>query len=234
MLRFYNKNFEKEVRHELLIYDRPISKTDALLAYDLDLDGFTFSVEDCETLCAFKNIDWLRIKTDFSDFPFLQGLEKLEKVSVEYVGKEFDCACLSSLKALRYLTVFCENSPRCKIVNVEELAKLPHLEVLTLHHIETVNLQFLEKMHSLKSLELADIQNIKNVDSIARLRDLSIIDSKLENLDFLNFLDDDTLLIIHSTCVTEAVDVSAFNRFEKYDLDFIACGKKIEASKGLE
>ena len=48
-LEFVNKVFEKVVRHELLVYDRPITAEDALLVSDLDCSDFIFDIEDCET-----------------------------------------------------------------------------------------------------------------------------------------------------------------------------------------
>ena len=45
-LQFFNKKFEDVVRHELLIYDRPLTEEDALVAYDLDCSEFTFDIED--------------------------------------------------------------------------------------------------------------------------------------------------------------------------------------------
>ena len=89
-LQFFNKEFEAVVRHELLIYDRPLTEDDALLVYDLDCSEFTFGIEDCETLCVFKNLDWLSINVGFENLSFLKEFPKLEELSMEFYRHNFD------------------------------------------------------------------------------------------------------------------------------------------------
>ena len=149
-LQFHNKEFEDVVRHELLIYDRPLTDEDALLAYDLDCSEFTFDIEDCETLCAFKNLDWLSINVGFEDLSFLKELPELEELSMEFYRHNFDFSYLVPLQNLRTLFVSGGDISDFEFHNFEELTKLPHLEDLSLHEFGTVNLAALRQMPYLK------------------------------------------------------------------------------------
>lgn len=223
-LQFCNKEFEKVVRHELLIYDRPITDEDALLAYDLDCSEFTFDIEDCETLCAFKNLDWLSINVGFEDLSFLKELPELEELSMEFYQHNFDFSYLVPLQNLRTLFVSGGDISDFEFHNFEELTKLPHLEDLSLHEFGTVNLAALRQMPYLKGFFCGYANNVYNIEAISylvNLEGLTLIDVTIPNLNFMRTLPDNMILDLCGVNILENVDFTELHRFKEYDLSEI-------------
>ena len=223
-LQFYNKEFEKVVRHELLIYDRPITDEDALLAYDLDCSEFTFDIEDCETLCEFKNLDWLSINVGFEDLSFLKELPELEELSMEFYRHNFDFSYLVPLQNLRTLFVSGGDISDFEFHNFEELTKLHHLEDLSLHEFGTVNLAALRQMPYLKGFFCGYANNVYNIEAISylvNLEGLTLIDVTIPNLNFMRTLPDNMILDLCGVNILENVDFTELHRFQEYDLSEI-------------
>ena len=223
-LQFYNKNFEDVVRQELLIHDRPLTEEDALLVYDLDCSEFTFDIEDCETLCAFKNLDWLSINVCFEDFSFLKELSKLEELSMEFYQDNFDFSYLTPLKKLRTLFVSGGDYSDFEFHNFEELTKLPHLEDISLHEFGTVNLAALRQMPYLKGFFCGwgdKVYNIEAISYLVNLEDLTLIDVTLPNIDFLRTLPSAMALELCGVNILENVDFKELDRFKERELDEI-------------
>lgn len=230
-LQFYNKQFENAVRHELLIYDRPITEKDALLTYDLDCSDFTFDIKDCRTLCAFKNLDRLDINVGFENLSFLQELINLEELYIEFYQNNFNFSYLVPLQKLRSLTVSCGDISNFELHNFEELTKLSCLESLALYKFGTVDLAALKNMSCLTGFYCAHGNKVLNSDSIAHLvnlKALTLIDITVENLDFLNTLSSKTVLALYSVTVLSDIDIKTLQRFEECDLDKVtANGKQV-------
>ena len=223
-LQFCNKEFEKVVRHELLIYDRPITDEDALLAYDLDCSEFTFDIEDCETLCAFKNLDWLSINVGFEDLSFLKELPELEELSMEFYQHNFDFSYLVPLQNLRTLFVSGGDISDFEFHNFEELTKLPHLEDLSLHEFGAVNLAALRQMPYIKGFFCGYANNVYNIEAISylvNLEGLTLIDVTIPNLNFMRTLPDNMILDLCGVNILENVDFTELHRFKEYDLSEI-------------
>ena len=223
-LKFHNKEFENEVRAELLIFDRPLTTDDALNVYDLDCSNFTFDIEDCNTLCTFKNLDWLHICIGFEDFSFFERLENLESLFVEFYRKNFDCSYLSELKKLKTLTISGGAVSSFKFHNFENLTKLSSLESLGLHEFGSVDLSALKQMTHLKDFFCGYADNIKNIDAITylvNLECLNLIDVTVNNFDFLNTLKKSMILELCEVDSLENFDVEKLKRFEKVDLENI-------------
>ena len=220
-LIFHNEEFESEVRNELLIYDRPITEEDALLVYDLDCSNFTFDIEDCETLCSFKNLDWLSINIGFEDFSFLQRLEFLEELSLEFYRKTFDVSLLAPLKNLRSLFISGGDLSNFRFVNTDAFAKLTSLKDLTLHEFGYADLSFLKEMPYLEGFYCGYAIEVSNIDSIASLGNmdsLTLIDIDIKSLAFLDTLKDDMLLDLLGINVTEDYDIERLKRFREVDV----------------
>lgn len=223
-LQFNNKKFEDVVRQELLIYDRPITEEDALLAYDLDCSEFTFDIEDCETLCVFKNLDWLSINVNFEDLSFLKGLTNLEELSIEFYQTFFDCSYLVALKKLRSLSISGGDWSDFEFHYFEEIAKLTKLENLGLHEFGTINLSALRQMPHLKCFYCgyADkVYNIEAVSYLVNLESLTLIDITMPNLDFLRTLPNEMILELCGVNILEDIDFTELHRFQEYDLSEI-------------
>ena len=223
-LQFFNKKFEDVVRHELLIYDRPLTEEDALVAYDLDCSEFTFDIEDCDTLCALKNLDWLSINVGFEDLSFLKELPKLEELSMEFYRHNFNFSYLTPLKNLRTLFVSGGDISDFEFHNFEELTKLPHLEDLSLHEFGTVNLTALRQMPYLKGFFCGYANKVYNTEAISylvNLEGLTLIDVTLPNIDFLRTLPSTMVLDLCGVNILENVDFKELERFEECALDDI-------------
>ena len=223
-LQFFNKEFEAVVRHELLIYDRPLTEDDALLVYDLDCSEFTFGIEDCETLCAFKNLDWLSINVGFENLSFLKELPNLEELAMDFYQSFFDCSYLTPLQHLRSLSISGGDLSGFEFHYFEELTKLPCLESLVLNEFGTVNLATLKQMPYLKCFYCGYANKVYNIEAISylvNLEGLTLIDVTLPNIDFLRTLPNRMVLTLYGINILENVDFKELERFEECDLDEI-------------
>lgn len=225
-LRFHNKHFEAAVRDELLIFDRPITADDALLAYDLDCSYFVFDFEDCDTLCAFKKLEWLHINVDFEDLSFLQGLVNLEELRVEFFNDNyFDLSYLIPLQKLNALAV-CGGYGETifDFRNFDALVKLPCLQSLTLHEFGAVDLSALKHMPNLTGFQCSYANKVYNVEAISNLVnliDLVLVDITVPNLDFMKTLPDEMMLTLSGVNCLEKVDLTELHRFKEYDISDI-------------
>ena len=229
-LYFHKDGFEDAVREELQIYDRPITDEDALLALNLDCSNFTFNSEDCDTLCVFKNLEVLSINVGFENLSFLQGLPKLEELSMEFYRHNFDCAYLVPLQNLRTLFVSGGDISDFEFHNFEELTKLPLLEDLSLHEFGTVNLAALRQMPYLKEFFCGyanDVYNIEAISYLVNLEALTLIDVTMPNLNFMRTLPDKMVLELCGVNILENVDFTELNRFQEYDLSEIEINGKM-------
>ena len=100
-LQFYNKRFETVVRNALQIFDKPITAEDAQKAEQLSCWEFTFDIEDCDTLSAFKNLTYLEINVGFEDLSFLENLTNLTHLYLDFYRSNFNTGYLLPLKKLQ-------------------------------------------------------------------------------------------------------------------------------------
>lgn len=229
-LHFYNKTFEKVVRNELQIHNRPITDEDVLLISKLDCD-FIFAIEDCETLCAFKNLDWLDITISFEDMSFLGKLENLVELTIEFYKDDFDFVYLSNLKKIKSLMVTGGAWSNFNFHNLNAISQLPLLRDLTLHEFGSVDLSALKEMQQLKGFYCGYAGQVKNVNAISyliNLESLILIDFVVDNLNFLDTLSDDLILELCAIEVLECVNIEKLKRFKEYELDeIIVNGKRL-------
>lgn len=221
-LKFFNKRFEDVVRHELVIYDRPITDVDALLVCDLDCSQFTFDAEDCGTLCAFKNLDWLDINVGFENLSFFKNLQNLEELFIEFHQDCFNFSYLTGLKKLTSLTVSGGDLSDFKLDNLGALSKLPELEDLGLHEFGSVDLSELKNLTRLKGFFCAygnDVKNIEAISYLTNLEALTLLDIKINNFDFLKPLSGDVIINLNGIIVLENIDIDGFKRFKECSIE---------------
>lgn len=220
-LVFYSKEFEAEVRSELRIYDRPITDEDALLVNELDCSGFTFNSEDRETLCAFKNLELLNINIGLTDFSFLQNFEFLEELSLEFYQGTFDVDLLPLLHNLRSLLISGGSVSSFDFVNTDAFAKLAHLEDLTLHEFGSADLSFLRNMPCLKYFYCGYACRVDHVEAISALENLAsltLIDIKIDDLQFLDALSSEMILDVIGVNVSNDYNIEKFKRFKEVEV----------------
>lgn len=223
-LSFHNKQFEDIVRNELAIFDRPITEDDALSLSLLDLSEFVFDIEDCSTLCCFKNLDWLDINISFSNFSFLGELVLLTELYIDFYGKTFDFVHLTPLKNLELLTVSGGDWSDFRFVNLEALSWLPKLTSLTVHEFGAIDLFGLKKLPQLTCFYCAYGNQVKNIDSISHLVNLealTLIDVTVDTLSFLDLFKDDIILGLFNIQVLEYFDIKSLNRFKEIEFEDI-------------
>lgn len=220
-LKFYNKEFEMVVRHELLLYDREITEDDVLKVLDLDCSEFTFNMDDCETISFFKNLDWLSINVNFEDLSFLRNFKYLEELSIEFYRDTFDATHLLPLSNLRTLFVSGGVISNFKFKNTYAFTKLPNLISLSLHEFGEIDLLFLKDMPCLESfacLYANKANNVETVSLVSTLKYLDLCDIKLECLSFLDGLKDELKLYLTAVVVEKEYDVEKLKRFRAVDL----------------
>ena len=230
-LLFYNKRFEKAVRNELQIFDRPITEEDALKAEKLSCWEFTFDIEDCDTLSAFKNLTYLEINVGFEDLSFLDNLQNLADLSIDFYRDNFDFAYLLPLKKLEIVFISGGDMSGFKFHNFEALTKLPNLKDIGLHEFGTVDLSALKDMPHLKAFFCGWADKVYNIEAISNLVNLELlrlIDVTIPNLDFMRSLPNEMALELCGVNILADVDLEELQRFKECDLDEIETnGKRI-------
>lgn len=220
-LLFYNCEFEDAVRKKLLIKDRPIYVSDALKVFDLDLSGFYFDVRDSDALCKFENLECLYIDLNFENISFLSSLKKLNELNIAFYGPIFDFKYLSELKYLKALFVSGGDYSSMRLVNLELISDIRGLEYLGLHEFGYVDLRPLKKMQHLKEFLCGWADKVDNYDSIGslkNLKELMLIDLRMDDIDFLKKLPVDMSLELCGINFTKEIDVSIFDRFVEKDV----------------
>ena len=223
ILSFYNKDFESIVRDELGIFDRPITEEDALSLDLLDLSDFTFDIEDCSTLCFFRNLDWLDINIGFNNLAFLGELSLLTELNIEFHGDTFDFSHLTPLKNLDCLQVSGGDWSDFRFVYLEELSWLPNLTSLALHEFGSIDLFGLKKLPHLSSFYCGYGREVKNANAISHLvnlKALTLVDITVDTLSFLDLLDRDAILGLFSINVLDDFDIKSLDRFNKNEIEF--------------
>ena len=223
-LIFYHPEFEKVVRHELLISDRAITDEDALNVFDLDCSDFTFDSRDYDALSAFKNLDWLTINTRADELDFLKELPLLEELNLETWGgnNSVDFNCFSHLVHLRELFVSGGDVSSIDYKNLEGLAELKNLESLTLHEFGTVDLRPLRRIPWLNGLYCGYANEVYDIDAIAELSNLeglTLIDVEMDNLDFLDNFPDSLVIELCGLKIKSDVDYNKLSRFIEGEFD---------------
>ena len=223
-LKFYHPEFERVVRDELLVSNRQITDEDALNVFDLDCSDFTFDSRDYEFLSAFKNIDWLTIKTRADELDFLKELPLIEELNLEICGvnNTADFNHFSHLVYLRELTVSGDDVSSIDYKNLEGLIGLKNLDCLTLRKFGTVDLRPLRSMPWIKGLDCGYGKEVIDIDAIATLRDLealTLIDVEMDNLNFLDNFSDSLIVGLYRIRVKQGIDCSKLSRFTEGDFD---------------
>ncbi len=223
-LVFYNREFELEIRKVLSITDRHIYTSDALKVSKLDLSELCFDVRDCDALCQFGNLECLYINFSFEDISFLSTLKKLSVLNIESYCSIFDFKHLSEIKGLKELFVSGGDYSDMRMVNLEEISCISGLEYLGLHEFGYVDLRPLKKMPQLKDFLCGWADKVDNYDSISALKNLKnlmLIDLKMDDIDFFWNLPADMRLELCGINFTKEIDISIFDRFAEKDLSEI-------------
>ena len=223
-LVFYSHKFELEVRMALSITDRNIYPSDVLKISELDLAEMRFDVRDCDVMCRFENLESLYINFGYKDISFLSSLKKLRLLNLESYCSTFDFKYLSELKGLNELFISGGDYSGMRLDNLEAISGIDGLEYLGLHEFGYVDLRPLKKMPQLKDFLCGWADEVINYDSIGDLKSLktlTLIDLKLDDIDFLRNMPVDMSLELCGINFTKEIDIGIFDRFSKKDLSEI-------------
>ena len=229
-LTFYHSEFEEEVRNRLGIFNRQITDEDAQTAEELDLSTFTFKDEDIETLFQFKNLKILNLESWEYGFLFWSHFPELEELYWCCLGNNIDFKVFAQMHNLECLCVSGGDCSGINFKNPDALIPLKKLEYLELHEFGTVDIEPFGRMPQLKSLALRYADEVKNINTIGTmtwLKELILDGLHIENLDFLDYLSDDTDIDMCGIYITDCddTDVKKWNRFKNIEVDEIIIEK---------
>ena len=222
-LVFHHPEFEEEVRQQLQIFDRPIDPSDAARVTQLDLSNFDFLAEDELLLENFCQVKSLAINTGSEDHSFLQWFPMLETLDMVCWNRcnAVDFRVFRHLKNLKWLFVSGGDISDIDFLNLDALTDLRSLRNLRLHEFGTVDLKPVEQMPWLSGLFCGyanEVRNAKAIGALKRLKELELIDIKVEDLGFLDTLPDDLALELCGVDVRKGFDPDQLRRFAEYDV----------------
>lgn len=215
-LRFCHPGFEEAVRSELGIWDRPLTREDALSVTKLELFNFSFLPEDVDALSAFRGLKALDIDIGYTDPAFWERFPELESLYLETWGNGVDFRSFSKMERLSSLTVSGGDLSDMEYRHLEELIPLKRLRRLTLHEFGRADLSPLASMPQLRALGVRyakDAVNIRTIGRMTWLDELVLDGLEVEDLDFLDPLPDRLRLEMCGIRVRGAVEPERWKRF---------------------
>ena len=215
-LVFQHPEFETEVRTRLDVWDRPLTKEDALLVNVLELNNFKFLKSDLETLFNFTNLVELAINTGKLDNDFWKHFPKLRDIYWLCWAGCVDFEGLRTLNELGSLVVTGGDWSCAEFKNLDALVNLNELKVLVLDEFGAVDLTPVGMMTQLENLGIEDANLVKNIEvlgNLSQLEELVLTGLTVDNLDFLDSLSSGMKLDLCGIHVRKGVDISKWERF---------------------
>ena len=177
---------EAQIR-SILGISGPITIQDVRKLDELDLMSGDL-VSNASALSDFTWLKKLSIGIDWeTSISFLECMPELEELSLSSVGK-LDISPIKKLKNLRLLSICGDPLADVNPINLSVLGELKHLTYLKLMSMSSVDFSFLEKLTNLEQLELVEIGPMRNTRSITaspKLKELTLFDLILNDVDFL-------------------------------------------------
>lgn len=218
MIIFHHREFELAVREDTKSYGRPIEEPDLLQVEHLDCSNFSFLHEDLETLKKCRSLKALNISIGMIDLDFLAAFPMLEELDLVYWGQAVDFRAFSCLKELRSLSVSGGDDSSIPFIETDALTTMKNLSSLTFHEFGDVDLGFLENMPWLEAFFCGwpnEVSNISSIGKLIHLQSLSLMDIRLNNLDFLDNLPDTVELDWCVDIAKEGYEPEKLQRFFK-------------------
>ena len=197
MITFHHREFELAVRESIKIFDRPIEESDLLQIESLDCSNFDFLEEDLAMLKKCSALNDLFINIGMVSLYFLSALSELKDLYLVYWGEPVDFRAFSCLQNLESLVVSGGDYSSIPFIETDALISMKKLTSLTFHEFGTVDLSFLESMPWLEEFFCGwpnKVTNISSIGKLINLRELTLMDMYLDDLDFLDTLPDTVTL----------------------------------------
>lgn len=177
---------EAQIR-SILGINGPITIQDVRKLDELDLMSGDL-VSNASALSGFTWLKKLSIGIDWeTSISFLECMPELEELNLSSVG-ELDISPIKKLKNLRSLSICGDPLADVNPINLSVLGELKNLRDLKLMAMSPVDFSFLEKLTNLEQLELVEIGPMRNTRSITaspKLKELTLLDLILNDVDFL-------------------------------------------------
>ena len=230
-IKFNNRFFEAEIRKNLNrsegpVFDEDLKAIPAIL-YEWDPWG-----DDTELLYELSGLKELVVETNSIPL-FLKNMPNLEDLDVTFWGsREFDFKWVNYLKKLKSLCISGGDYSSINLINEKAILNLHELKDIVLHEFGSVDLEFLKDMKQLTSFYCGYANDVLNVDSIGHLqnlKELTLIDIPVNNLEFLNAFDDNLEVEMCALWLPEGFNESKLDnlkRFKYCDVCELKIGKK--------
>lgn len=230
-IRFKNRFFESDIRKRINRKEGPVFESDikSLTAVIYEWDSWG---DDTELLYELPKLKELIVETNSIPL-FLLNMPDLEELDLTFWGsQEFDFKWVGHLAKLKALCVSGGTISSMKLVNEGEILNLPQLTELILHEFGAVDLAFLKDMDHLTSFYCGYANDVWNIDAIANLqslKELTLIDIPVKNLDFLNAFGNGLEIELCALWLPEGFNekkLEELNRFERCDVCELRIGKQ--------
>ncbi len=186
----------------------------------LDCSNFDFVIEDLEIIEKCSSLRNLSINIGTTDLTFLSALPSLESLYLVIWNYKnaVDFRYFSCLQNLKTLEVSGGDISSMALLYTDALATLKKLDSLILHEFGSVDLSFLENMPWLEHFYCGYANEVKNVAAIGKLinlQELTLIDIKMEDLNYLDSLPSTMDLELCSIETRNGIDTEKLRRFQK-------------------
>lgn len=219
VIRFKNRFFESDIRKRINRKEGPVFESDikslTSVIYEWDSWG-----DDTELLYELPKLKELIVETNSIPL-FLNNMPDLEGLDLTFWGsQEFDFKWVSHLEKLKSLCISGGDISSMKLVNEEEITRLTKMTELIFHEFGSVNLEFLKDVNYLTSFYCGYADDVLNIDVIANLqslKELTLIDIHVDNLDFLNAFGNDLEIELCALWLPEGFDETKLEELERFE-----------------
>lgn len=230
-IRFKNRYFEAAIRKQINRNEGAVFDEDLKAVTDIYYEWDPWG-DDTELLYELSGLKVLHVETNRIPL-FLKNMPNLEVLELTFWGSQvFDFKWVNYLEKLKSLCISGGDHSSINLINETAILNLHELKDIVLHEFGSVDLEFLKDLNQLTSFYCGYANDVLNIDTIAylqNLKELTLIDIPVNDLEFLNAFDDNLEVELCALWLPEGFNESKLEklkRFKHCDVCELKIGKK--------
>ncbi|MHA1883985.1 MAG: leucine-rich repeat domain-containing protein [Promethearchaeota archaeon] len=132
------------------------------------------------------------------------------------------CGFLSSLRAGKIVSLYCESLHLGSIKEIVGIEHLNELEHLSIHRTEIESIDNLSFFKNLKTLDLSknNLSSIENLESVMNLEELDLSNNRIQKIENLKFLKNLKKLALNNNRITVIENLDSLRNLEDLNLSY--------------